>query len=46
VKDRPPLRDRAEQQVSWRLNPDLLAKVRDADLRGRISAALRKLLDT
>ncbi len=43
VKGRPPLRDRAKQQVTLRLDPDVLAKFREGGpgWQGRINAALR-----
>ncbi len=43
VKGRPPLRDRAKQQVTLRLDPDVLAKFRGdgPGWQGRINAALR-----
>ena len=43
VKGRPPLRDRAKQQVTLRLDPDVLAKFREdgPGWQGRINAALR-----
>lgn len=43
VKGRPPLRDRAKQQVTLRIDPDVLAKFREGGpgWQGRINAALR-----
>jgi hypothetical protein len=43
VKGRPPLGDRAKQQVTLRLDPDVLAKFREGGpgWQGRINAALR-----
>jgi len=47
VKGRPPLRDRAKQQVTLRLDPDVLAKFREGGpgWQGRINAALRAAID-
>ena len=44
VKGRPPLRDRAKQQVTLRIDPDVLAKFREGGpgWQGRINEALRK----
>jgi uncharacterized protein (DUF4415 family) len=44
VRGRPPLRDRAKQQVTLRLDPDVIAKFRESGpgWQGRINAALRK----
>ncbi len=43
VKRRPLLRDRAKQQVTLRIDPDVLAKFREGGpgWQGRINAALR-----
>lgn len=43
VKGRPPLRDRAKQQVTLRIDPDVLARFREGGpgWQGRINAALR-----
>ena len=47
MKGRPPLRDRAKQQVTLRLDPDVLAKFREGGpgSQGRINAALRAAAD-
>jgi uncharacterized protein (DUF4415 family) len=44
VRGRPPQRDRAKQQVTLRLDPDVLARFREggAGWQGRINDALRK----
>lgn len=44
VRGRPPLRDRAKQQVTLRLDPDVIARFRDdgPGWQGRMNAALRK----
>ena len=44
VRGRPPLRDRAKQQVTLRLDPDVIDKFRESGpgWQGRINAALRK----
>jgi uncharacterized protein (DUF4415 family) len=44
VRGRPPLRDRAKQQVTLRLDPDVIEKFREGGpgWQGRINAALRK----
>jgi uncharacterized protein (DUF4415 family) len=44
VRGRPPLRDRAKQQVTLRLDPDVVEKFREGGpgWQGRINAALRK----
>jgi uncharacterized protein (DUF4415 family) len=44
VRGRPPLRDRAKQQVTLRLDPDVIDKFREGGpgWQGRINAALRK----
>lgn len=44
VRGRPPHRDRAKQQVTLRIDPDVLEKFREAGpgWQGRINAALRK----
>jgi uncharacterized protein (DUF4415 family) len=44
VRGRPPLRDRAKQQVTLRLDPDVINKFREGGpgWQGRINAALRK----
>ncbi len=43
VKGRPPLRDRVKQQVTLRIDPDVLARFREGGpgWQGRINAALR-----
>ncbi|RZM10362.1 MAG: hypothetical protein EOP68_06560, partial [Sphingomonas sp.] len=43
VRGRPPHRDRAKQQVTLRIDPDVLAKFREGGpgWQGRINAALR-----
>jgi len=47
VKGRPPLRHRGKQQVTLRLDPDVLAKFREGGpgWQGRINAALRAAID-
>lgn len=44
VRGRPPHRDRAKQQVTLRLDPDVVEKFREAGpgWQGRVNAALRK----
>ncbi len=44
MRGRPPLRDRAKQQVTLRLDPDVVEKFRaeGPGWQGRINAALRK----
>jgi len=44
---RPPLGDAAKQQVTLRLDPDVLAKFREGGpgWQGRINAALKRTLD-
>lgn len=44
VRGRPPLRDRAKQQVTLRLDPDVVERFRaeGPGWQGRINAALRK----
>jgi uncharacterized protein (DUF4415 family) len=44
VRGRPPQRDRAKQQVTLRLDPDVLARFREGGpgWQGRINDALRK----
>ena len=46
AKGRPPLRDRAKQQVTLRLDPDVVAKFREGGpgWQGRINAALRAVV--
>lgn len=44
VRGRPPLRDRAKQQVTLRLDPDVIEKFREGGpgWQGRINEVLRK----
>jgi uncharacterized protein (DUF4415 family) len=46
VRGRPPVRDRAKQQVTLRLDPDVIDKFREGGpgWQSRINAALRKVV--